>query len=162
MARKSKSETLSFLRLVSVTLLVLGVLTALNTVIILNNLGTEILTPLKRNIASVAEKKKNEDLFAPAITLRWNCKKQNKLEPHITNADQVRLEFYECEKPERPINQANNSQADLFPINKNSWTSDFLPLSPGKNKIAFKVGKKSQVIEITRDTPSPQVADKAL
>jgi hypothetical protein len=57
MARKSKSETLSFIRLVSVTLLILGVLTALNTVIILNNLGTEILTPLKRNIASVAEEK---------------------------------------------------------------------------------------------------------
>lgn len=162
MARTRKSETLSYIRLVSITLLVLGVLTALNTVIILNNLGTEILSPLKRNIASVAEKENTEEISVPAITLSWNCAKEKTWEPQTTTADQIRLEFHKCKKPERPINKANDSQADLFPINKNSWTSDFLPLSLGKNKLAFKIGKDTHVIEITRNTSSPELEDKAL
>ena len=162
MANYKLSETKAFLRLVLGTFSVLGLLTAANVLMIMNSVGTDIFKPLKRNIASVAPVSKYAPEKIESPTVEINCRKNKKAVKITTKATSARIFFKNCKKIGRLLNESNQNQGDIFPLEANQWTSDFIFLNPGENRIKAPIGKTTQIIEITREIIKKSKANKAL
>ncbi len=162
MANPENSESRAYLRLVLGTFSFIGVLTALNAVIIMNSVGSNIFKPLQRNIASVSVSQPQIRRAVPAPTVKIDCRERPSKIHLTTLATNTRFVFSHCPSVGRLLNKANNNQGDIFPLKNKIWTSDFIALAPGKNSIIAPLGKTSQVIEITREKPKPPPSNKAL
>ncbi len=162
MAQFLSSETKSYIKLVTGTLAFIGLISAINILIILNSVGSEIFKPLQRNIASVSNETSTEETLTPSLLIEFDCKKNQMIAKTQTLSGNLRLLFHSCKKVSRPANLTNNSQADLFSIGNQAWTSDFISLSPGENKVSFQYGKRTQIIEIIRETIKESTDNKAL
>lgn len=162
MGRTEMSETRAFIRLVMGTFGVLGLLTAINVLMIMNSLGTNIFKPITRNIAAVAavEEVIVEEVASPIIEI--NCRKKLDTVKIITKATSARVFFKNCKEIGRLINESNKNEGDIFPLKKNQWTSDFISLNEGKNSIKAPIGDKTQTIEITRELVKKKTVNKAL
>lgn len=150
MGKLLSSESKAYLRLVFGTFAVLIAVAALNILIIINSLGTNIFKPIQRNIAAVAAipEVKPKKIMAPVIEI--NCRNKKALDSVTTLAPNARFTFKNCKNVGRLINKSNKNQGDIFPLKKNQWTSDYVALSPGKNLITAPLGKETKTIEITR------------
>ncbi len=162
MGQSEKSETKAYVRLVMGTLTFIGVLTAINILMILNALGTNVFKPLQRNIAAVATKPViiAEKIQSPIIEI--NCRKKLDTLRVKTKAPSARVFFKNCKKVGRIINESNQNEGDLFPMKKNLLTSDYIFLNEGKNQIKAPIGEKVQTIEITRESTTKEAANKGL
>lgn len=151
MGQHNMSETKAFLRLVFGTLMVLGLLTAANVLMIMNSLGTDVFKPFQRNIAAVSTTPivLAEKIRSPIIEI--NCQKKLDILRVKTKASSARIYFKNCDSIGRIVNESNNNQGDLFPLEKNLWTSDYIFLKEGKNMIKAPLGKETQSIEIVRE-----------
>lgn len=156
------TEQKTFLRLVVWTLTVIGLMTGLNALVIMNSLGTELFQPLKRTLASekVVTQVIPEKIDSPVIEV--NCRLKRKAMKLNTKASSARIIFKNCADVNQITNHSNQNQGHIFPIKKGFLTSDYLFLSPGKNRIEAKLGKSTQVIEINRKISRSNQASKAL
>lgn len=162
MAKYLSAETKSFLRLFYSTLWVLAGITALNVLIILNSLGSNVFKPLQRNIASVAPAPVVEEEMVPATVVIIDCKMQKLPNAIDTQSNQARFHFLNCDEVGRVINQANKNQGDIFPLGPKEWTTDFIQLSEGSNQMTVPLGGKPQSIEIKREIASKSDTTKGL
>ncbi len=156
------NETKAYLRLILGTFSVLAVLTAVNILIILNALGTDVFKPFQRNIAAVSTAPVTivEKIQSPIVEI--NCRKKIDVLRVKTKAPSARIFFINCEKVGRLVNQSNQNQGDIFPLKKNLLTSDFIFLNEGENAIIAPIGDSVQRIEITREVTKSSDPDKAL
>jgi hypothetical protein len=162
MARSEISETKAFLRLVSGTLTILGLLTAVNVLMIMNSLGTNIFKPITRNIAAVTTVEELPPVKVASPIIEINCLKKLDTVKVVTKASSARVFFKNCQSIGRLINETNRNQGDVFPLKKNQWTSDFINLKEGKNSIKAPIGDNTQTIEITRELIKKKTTNKAL
>ncbi len=162
MGQTQFNETKAYLRLILGTFSVLAVLTAVNVLIILNALGTDVFKPFQRNIAAVstAPVKIVEKIQSPIIEI--NCRKKIDVLRVKTKAPSARIFFKNCKQVGRLVNQSNQNQGDIFPLKKNLLTSDFIFLNEGENSIVAPIGESIQRIEITREVTKSPDLDKAL
>ncbi len=156
------SETKAYLRLVMGTLSFIGVLTAINVLMILNALGTDVFQPFQRNIAAVTDAIELPSPKVESPIIEINCRKKLDILRVKTKASSARVFFKNCESIGRLINESNQNQGDIFPLKKNLWTSDFIFLNEGKNQIKAAIGDNTQSIEITREVIKPANPNKAL
>ena len=129
---------------------------------ILSSVGNNVFKPLKRNIASVSNQPiaKLKDVHSPIIEI--DCKKKSQATKLKTKAVSARVLFKNCKEVGRPINESNQNQGDIFPLKKHHWTSDFIFLKQGSNKIIAPLGEKIQTIEIIRQKTKKLASSKAL
>ena len=162
MSDNTKSEKKAFIRLTFWTLTILGVMTCLNALFIINSVGNDVFQPLKRNLASVQEQEEQvaEKITSPII--KFDCKSKKSLKKVHTKAKTARFTFVNCKEVEHLTNESNNSQGDLFALKNKQWTSDFILLSPGQNHIKTKAGDRIQVVEINRVIINSSPTNKAL
>lgn len=163
MGQDDRSETKAFLRLIGTTFWVILGIAFINFLIIMNSLGNDIFKPIQRNIAAVTTVTPiMKKMVIQSPTIEIDCTK--KIEVHALNtlANSARVTFINCKKVGRLLNASNDNQGDIFPLKKNSWTSDYISLSPGKNRLSAALGDKIQTIEITREVRKKESPDKAL
>lgn len=162
MGPSQTSETKAYIRLVMGTLTMITALTAVNVLIIMNSLGTNLFMPLHRNLASVAAApvKLAEKVASPIIEI--NCRKKRDTLHIKTQASSVRLYFNHCRKIGAIINESNNSHGDAFPLKGKAWTSDFIPLQIGDNQVKVDLKNGTQTIEIIRKESIVAATNKAL
>ena len=162
MAESNQTDNKTFMRLVLWTLSVLVVMTGLNILFIINSVGTNLFSPLKRNIASVEnEEPINLEKFASPI-IEINCQVKKARDPILTKASSARVFFKNCAQVDQLVNESNHDQGDLFPLANKEWTSDYLSLSPGQNRIKATIGDDVQIIEIKREIVKKKTSPKAL
>ncbi len=162
MGRTETLETRAFIRLVLGTLTVLGLLTGANVLLILNAVGSDIFTPIQRNIAAVTSEAEVGPRKVSSPVIEINCNKELGTLRVRTQAASVRVIFRNCENIGRILNKSNKNQGDVFPLKGATSTSDFVFLSEGLNSIEVPLGDETQVIEITREVVKTAEPDKAL
>ena len=134
----------------------LGGLALLNAFIMVETVGHRAFKPLGREVASLSKPPK-EEIIGDTLLIPINCELSPQPLSLQTKASMVRLLFENCPRVGRPLNPQNQSQGDLFQLSKNQWTSDFIFLSEGQNRLEMKLGKNKQIIEINRENKkSPQ------
>lgn len=149
MAQAQNYEKKALFRLFFGTVFVLCVLTGGNAIFILNILGSSILQPIEREVASVPTAKVIEPLYHAPV-LQIDCAKAWVNQDQATKADSARLSFKNCGEQIEIANLTNHNQGDVFAGKKGWFTSDFIRLSKGSNKLQVQMGKDTQIIEINR------------
>lgn len=132
------------------SLLLFGGLTAINAVIMVNSIGPNILQPIQRNIASVTTPKTLLPKPDNAPRIEIDCTQSKTQHSQRTTALSFRIQLENCTNVAEVINESNHNEGHLFEMSKNQWTTDFISLDKGLNKIKINLGKSTQVIEITR------------
>lgn len=162
MGTQEELEKKAFWRLVRwITGLLVGI-TGLNILFILNAVGTPIFKPIQRNLALAEQPETIEAFNEPPPLIEVNCLKKNKKISIRTKALNTRLVFQHCKEITEILNETNKNQGSLFSIGKNKWTSDYISLKEGLNKIQATTDKHTQVIEITREVYKKSETPKAL
>ncbi|MEM7645271.1 MAG: hypothetical protein AAF203_00045 [Pseudomonadota bacterium] len=158
MSRYEMSPLKAVLRLCLWTFFILGGMTGLNALIIVNKLGTDLFKPLSRNIASVGTFESERPAPEPAPTLEIDCRKKKVDQKIVTTAPNFRLVFKNCESIQSIKNLANHTEGDVFPINKKTSTSDFISLNLGENRIKTTIASKVHEFQVVRKDDSPATA----
>jgi hypothetical protein len=151
MSFDNQNEGKAFLRIVFTTVFILTFMTGLNFLFIFNSMGANPFAPIERTIASIPEIKTNtkEKITTPVIEV--NCQVPVDNLAINTKSYSVRIVFKNCPTVTSLINQSNNNESDLFPVDKNSWTTDFIVLKSGQNSLLAQWEKSKQMIEIYRE-----------
>lgn len=161
MGRSSSPEKKAYFQIFAWTFTILAILPCINFLIIISSVGSGIEIPFAREIASAEETPApTEDMHSPNIQL--NCKNLSSKLSFSTKAPTARLSFEGCKSVSRIVNKTNKSQGDVFALNDNQWTSDFIFLHHGPNKLKVSLDGKSYPIEITREVIKISAAKKAL
>lgn len=157
-----KSEKKAVTQLILKTFVFLGLLTCVNAVFIVNAVGLDVFEPLKRNLASVQPDRVQpqlEGVFSPKV--RVDCR--SKTIPEVrTKASSARIIFENCGTLSDIINKTNGNQGDLFAINNQSSTTDFILLNDGMNQIHFATIEGPEVLVIHRENLQNPESTKAL
>lgn len=94
-------------------------------------------------------------------TFQWDCNfAQSKT--LTTSRGHLRLVVNNCPGLSELKNLSNKSDGDLFPVSATAWTSDYIHLSAGMNRLQLRWEGGSQIIEVTRDKPDPKALHKEL
>lgn len=99
------------------------------------------------------------DLSGGLQTLTLECQSRRKLEKIPTKAQHLRLRMLSCGsggqefdiKRAKVVNQTNGYQATLFAINNDGFTSDYISLSEGENKILVELGRSGDRVTGSSD-----------
>ena len=162
MGKLLSKESKAYLRIVGITFGVLAAIAGLNVLIIINSLGTNIFKPIQRNIAAVTQVPQVEIEKIKAPIIEVDCRKKDQKITIETKAPSARFLFKNCKQVGRMINEANQNNGDIFPLKGDKWTSDYIFLKPGINKILAPLKDRTQTIEVTRQIIKKPTSNKAL
>lgn len=162
MSDSIKAEKKAFSSLIVKTVAVLALLTGINTIFIVNAVGLDVFEPLKRNLASAQEKSPEKAAmqdFSPVVSLDCRRPMARVID---TGASSARFLMNHCQNLKTIINKTNGNRGDLFEMDRDSITTDFILLSEGSNKIEILLETRTEVIVINREKAKKTQPSKAL
>ena len=161
MAKQWTPEKKAILQITLWTVSILTGLTLLNFLFVLHTVGPGLQTTFSRNVASIPPAEKDLTEYQTPL-VKINCLNPKKIKKIETKASTARLKLFGCLGDKSIINQTNKNQAHLFALSKKEWTSDFIFLSPGPNRVAIQVAGKDYLVEITRQKEQVEDQNTAL
>lgn len=161
MTQKWSPEKKALFQITMWTVSIIVVLTLFNFLFVLHTVGPGLHASFSRNIASVPKAELTaEDFKTPVVHV--NCDDRKNYKQIVTKAPTARIKIIGCGDIESITNRTNKNQADLFPLSKKEWTSDFIFLSPGVNQLAVQRAGEDYLIEITREKDQAKDQNTAL
>jgi hypothetical protein len=135
---------------------------AVNWLVIINILQSQSEPTQQRALASQTLEAKQEKNHPPAPTIQWDCGLSGQTSHHRTFASNARFVLKNCPNPAKMVNHTNKNQGHFFALNDGFFTSDFIHLQEGPNKIRFHWQGGSQDFEITRESKNKTTASTPL
>jgi hypothetical protein len=137
-------------------------ITVINGLVIINMLQSQIAPPQQRTLASQQPEMKQLKNHPLAPTIQWDCELSGQTSHHRTFASNARFVLKNCPNPAKMVNHTNKNQGHFFALNDGLFTSDFIHLQEGPNKIRFHWQGGSQDLEITRESKNKTTASTPL
>ena len=160
MSKWSRDEKKAFTVLAGWSFGLILFITAANSFLILNSFRKVEEPNEVRNIASV---KSQVPLKGPkAPLMQWDCQLTRQRTSLTTKSPSARILIRNCPPVKALKNKSNQGYAHLFPLEKDTWTSDFIQLKEGSNNIQIEWGGSRQILKITRKIPPSLTANKEL
>lgn len=151
----------AFWRLTFWTFTFIAALTGINILFIMNSVSIGFFRTEDRSPASVQEDSATKVKIPIPTVVEIHCNKKGPIQTQ-TQASSTRFLFKNCVRVDSLINETNNGHADLFPLPGKQWTSDFILLKVGENRITAQSGDSIQIVNIIRENPKNEGDDKAL